>query len=146
LKGIGGQSNWSEPHTITIVQNQPPSTPIITGPSQGKPRISYNYEIESLDPENENISYYVDWEDGTNTGWIGPCPSGHEQILNHTWNKKGTYTIKVKARDTHDQESDWGTLSVIMPYEPPHFRFFNWLFERFPHAFPLLRYLLQQIG
>jgi hypothetical protein len=142
LNGIGGESNWSEPHTITIVQNQTPSTPLITGPSQGKPRISYNYEIESIDPENENISYYIDWGDGTNTGWIGPHPSGQEQTLNHTWNKKGTYTIKAKARDIHDQESNWGILSVTMPYEPPHFRFFEWLFERFPHAFPLLRYLL----
>lgn len=145
LKGAGGESNWSEPHTITIVQNQPPSTPIITGPSQGKRGINYNYEIESIDPENENVSYYIDWGDETNTGWIGPHPSGQEQTLNHTWNKKGTYTIKAKAKDSHDQESDWGTLSITMPYEPPHFRIFEWLFERFPHAFPLLQYLLQKI-
>jgi hypothetical protein len=141
LKGTGGESTWSEPHTITIVQNQPPSTPILTGPSQGKRGISYNYKIESLDPENENISYYIDWADGTNTGWIGPFLSGQEQTLSHTWNKKGTYMIKAKARDNHDQESDWGTLTVIMPYEPPHFRFFDWLFEQFPHAFPLIRFI-----
>ncbi|MCU0849885.1 MAG: PKD domain-containing protein [Candidatus Thermoplasmatota archaeon] len=142
LKGTGGESDWSEPHTITIVQNQPPSTPILTGPSQGKRGICYNYEIESVDPENENISYYIDWGDETNTGWIGPFPSGQEQTLNHTWNKKGTYTIKTKAQDSHDQESDWGTLTVTMPYEPPQFPFIQWILERFPHAFPLLRYLL----
>jgi hypothetical protein len=142
LKGTGGESNWSEPLTITVVQNQPPSTPLITGPLKGKPGITYNYEFIATDSEGENISYYVDWGDGTNTGWIGPYPSGQEQIMNHTWTKKGTYTIKAKARDIHDQESDWGSLSVIMPYEPPHYRFFEWLFERFPHAFPLLRYIL----
>jgi hypothetical protein len=141
LKGTSGESTWSEPHTITIVQNQPPTTPIITGPSQGKRGISYNYEIESLDPENENISYYIDWADETNTGWVGPFPSDQEQTLNHTWNKKGTYTIKAKARDIHDQESDWGTLTVTMPYEP-QFPFIQWLLERFPNAFPVLRYLV----
>jgi hypothetical protein len=141
LKGTSGESTWSEPHTITIVQNQQPSTPIITGPSKGKRGISYNYKIESLDPENENISYYNDWADGTNTGWIGPFLSGQEQTLNHTWNKKGTYTIKAKARDIHDQESDWGILSVTMPYEP-QFPFIHWLLERFPNAFPIFRYLL----
>lgn len=143
LKGPGGESNWSEPHTITIVQNQPPTTPIINGPSKGKRGISYNYEIESLDPENENISYYIDWADGTNTGWIGPFPSDQEQTLNHTWNKKGTYTIKAKARDIHNQESDWGTLTVTMPYEPPQFPFIQWLLERFPNAFSILRFLLE---
>ncbi|HWR63652.1 MAG TPA: hypothetical protein VN365_04535 [Candidatus Thermoplasmatota archaeon] len=142
LKGTGGESNWSEPLTITVVQNQPPSTPLITGPLKGKPGITYNYEFIATDSESENISYYVDWGDGTNTGWIGPYPSGQEQIMNHTWTKKRTYTIKAKAMDSHDRESDWGSLSVIMPYEPPHYRFFEWLFERFPHAFPLLRYLL----
>ena len=141
LKGAGGESTWSEPHTISIVQNQPPSTPIITGPSQGKRGISYNYKIESLDPEDENITYYIDWGDETNTGWIGPFPSDQEQTLNHTWNKKGIYTIKAKARDIHDQESDWGTFTVKMPYEP-QFPFIQWLLERFPNAFPILRYLL----
>ena len=27
----------------------------------------------------------------------------------------GTYTIKVKAKDDQDAESDWGTLKVSMP-------------------------------
>ncbi len=75
-------------------------------------------------------------------GWIGPFPSGQQQTVNHTWNKKGTYTIKAKARDSHEQESDWGTLSVTMPYEP-QFPFIQWLFERFPNAFPILRFLLE---
>jgi hypothetical protein len=142
LKGIGGESNWSEPHTITTIQNQPPSIPVITGPLKGKPGITYNYEFIATDSEGENIFYYVDWGDGTNTGWIGPFPSGQQQTVNHTWNKKGTYTIKVKARDSHEQESDWGTLSVTMPYEP-QFPFIQWLLERFPNAFLILRFLLE---
>jgi hypothetical protein len=55
--------------------------------------------------------------------------------------KRGTYEVKVKARDGNGMESDWGILSVTMPYEP-QFLFNHWLFERFPNAFPLLRFLL----
>ncbi len=129
-------------HAIHVINNSIPTIPTITGESSGKIKQLYNYTICSTDTENENISYYVDWGDETNTGWIGPFPSSQQQTVNHTWNKKGTYTIKAKARDSHEQESDWGTLSVTMPYEPLHFRFLEWLLERFPRAYPILRFIL----
>jgi outer membrane protein assembly factor BamB len=137
-------ANWG-PYfqAVRVIGNSKPSIPTINGILIGKIKQSYEYKIYSTDPENENISYYVDWGDGTNSGWTRPYPSGQEQILNHTWNKKGTYMIKAKARDIHDQESDWGILSVRMPYEPPQFPFLHWLLERFPNAFPLLRYLME---
>jgi outer membrane protein assembly factor BamB len=136
-------ANWGTYfYALNVIQNSIPTIPTITGESKGKIKQSYDYTIRSTDPESENISYYVDWGDGTNIGWIGPYPSGQEQTLNHTWNKKGTYTIKAKARDIYNQESDWGTLSVTMPYELPHFRFLEWLLELFPNAFPILRQFL----
>jgi outer membrane protein assembly factor BamB len=133
-------------YALRIINEQPPTTPTITGSTNGKIGQTYEYTIMSSDPEGNNISYYVDWGDGSNTGWIGPFNSGHELTVNHTWNKRGTYTIKAKAMDNYSAESGWGTLSVTMPlsYEPPHFRFFHWLLERFPHAFLFLRLLFNQ--
>jgi C1A family cysteine protease len=127
-----------------VTSNQPPNPPTITGPASGKKGQSYPYKFVSADPEGNNVYYYIDWGDGTNTGWTGAYASGHEITVNHTWSKKGTYIIKAKAKDIYGNESDWSTLSVTMPlsYEPPHFRFFQWLFERFPHAFPILKQLL----
>ena len=140
----GGQESHTYLYALQMVNNQPPSTPAINGTSSGKVKQNFKYTLVSTDPEGNNISYYVDWGDGTNTGWIGPYASGHEINVGHTWTKKGTYTIKVKAMDNYSAESGWGTLSVTMPlsYEPPHFRFFEWLLDRFPNAFPILRYLL----
>ena len=103
----------------------------------------YDYSIVSIDPEDDNISYYIDWGDGKTTDWIGPFDSGEELIKSHFWLVRGTYEVKVKARDGHGMESDWGTLSVTMPYEPPRFPFIQWLFERFSNAFPILRFLLE---
>ena len=133
-------------YALQIINEQPPIIPTISGPTSGKANQNYNYTIFTTDPERNNISYYVDWGDGTNTGWIGPYSSGYELTVNHTWIKRGTYTIKAKAMDNYSAESDWGTLQVTMPlsFEPPHFRILEWLFERFPHAFLFLRLLFNR--
>jgi hypothetical protein len=35
--------------------------------------------------------------------------------ISHSWNKCGTYTIRVKAKDIHNIESGWALLEVSMP-------------------------------
>lgn len=62
------ESNWSDPHTITITYNKPPATPSITGSEKGKRGVTYLYTFETTDPENDRVSYYVDWGDGSNSG------------------------------------------------------------------------------
>ena len=140
----GVQSEWSDPHMITIVNNKPPMIPTITGSAKGKPGVTYMYSFETIDPETDDVLYYIDWGDNTNTGWLGEYPSGVQKTASHSWNSKGTYIIKIKAMDIWGAESDWGTLQVTMPYsyEKPVMHFLELLFERFPHAFPILRHLL----
>jgi outer membrane protein assembly factor BamB len=129
-------------YALGMINNSPPSTPTIDGTASGKINQNYEYTIVSTDPDGNNISYNVAWGDGISTGWFGPFSSGEVQTVSHTWTKKGTYTIRVWAMDNYSAESDPGTLSVTMPYEPPQFYFIEWLLERFPNAFPILRYLL----
>jgi outer membrane protein assembly factor BamB len=142
----GGQTFDSYLYALQIINDQHPVVPSVDGPASGKIKQTYNYTVVSTDPEGNNISYYVDWGDGSNTGWIGPFNSGHELTVNHTWAKRGTYIIKAKAVDNYSAESGWGTLSVTMPlsYESPHHPFLDWLLSRFPHAFPLLRLFFNQ--
>ncbi len=76
------------------------------------------------------------------TNWTGPFPSGEPISVNHSWSKWGRYTIQVRARDTDNLWGTWGELKVTMPYSyEPQFPFIEWLLERFPNAFPILRYL-----
>lgn len=130
--------------TTSTAPNNPPNTPVISGPAEGKRGVTYSYNLTGTDPDGNQISYYVDWADGTNSGWKGPYSSGHLLTIDHEWSEKGTYTIKAKVKDEHGSESDWATLTVTMPTKfdltTP---FLNWLFEQFPHAFPILRYLLR---
>lgn len=94
----------------------PPIAPMINGPITGKPGEEYEYTFASKDPDgDDDVYYYVDWGDNTNSDWLGPFMSGEEVMLNHTWEKKGNYNIRAKAKDINDAEGDWGTLEVTMP-------------------------------
>lgn len=95
--------------------NYPPYIPAIKGTLEGKPRTAYQYTFTTIDPEGYNVSYFIDWGDGTTREWIGQYPSGEEITVDHTWNKKETYTLMAKARDMYGYESDWAILEVSMP-------------------------------
>jgi len=132
--------------TITVYENHPPETPVIHGLQQGTVGTEYTYHFPSFDPDGDTMYVFWDWGDGSTSGWSGPYASGNEIYANHTWLKKGTYLIKAKLKDGMGAESDWGTVQVKMPVSNtmPVLPFFERLMERFPHAFPLLRYLVCQ--
>ena len=116
-----------------------------TGSAQGKPGQSYTFTTSTTDPDGDQVAYFFDWGDGTNSGWTARYASGATASASHTWNAQGTYQIKVKAKDAHGVESSWSDpLSVQMPLflgiGSAHL--LQHLLERFPHLFPLLRHAL----
>jgi len=121
----------------------PPEIPNINGPIMGRIKTDYNYTIVTSDPELEEISYYIDWGDGTVKEMIGPYDSNEEITSSHQWLQRGNYIIQVKAKDCNDEESNWGTLEVSMPKNKPYNKlpFLNFL-ENHPNLFPILRYLM----
>jgi hypothetical protein len=140
----GATSDWSEPQMISIVLNDAPDTPTVTGPTTGAPGKAYLYKMQTTDVNGDDVYYFIDWGDGTTTDWIGPYNSGVVASTTHSWSEKGTYNVKVKAKDVIGDESDWGTLDITMPFEYRYsFQIFlSHLFERFPHMFPLLRHIM----
>jgi len=67
----------------------------------------YSYTSSTTDPNGDQILYMFDWGDGSNSGWIGPYSSGQTGTGSHTWTELGTYSVRVKARDT------WGAGSAM---------------------------------
>ena len=132
-------------YTFTTTGGEPPNPPTINGPAEGKVWGATAYYFLAIDPGGDEVHYFIDWGDGTNSGWIGPYASGEQMTKSHIWSTNGSYTIKAKAKDTYNGESDWTTLTVTMPcsYNIPLFQFWERLLERFPNAFPLLRHLLE---
>ncbi len=123
--------------------NNPPTTPVLNGETNGKIKVTYPYTVVSTDPDADQVYYWIDWGDGSNTGWIGPYGSGVEVTQSHMWTEKGSYTIKAKAKDVYGNESNWGQLSVTMPraHNLPYMHFWERFFQRFPNAFPILQNL-----
>jgi predicted secreted protein len=143
--GVGGYDMW----LIKVSQRNgtlPPLKPTINGPTTGTVNNEYPYTSSTTDPEGNQVFYWFDWADGTNSGWLGPYNSGEECNAFHTWTSKGNYEIKVKAKDIYGAESNWSDpLPITMPYSYyPKNQFLELLFQYFPHAFPLFRQLLGQ--
>jgi hypothetical protein len=125
------------------INNTPPDNPNIIGPTKGKPDVELVYNFSSIDPENHVIYYFIDWSDGTNTGWIGPYNSSEEISLGHVWEDKGTYIIKAKAKDLLGEDSEWGTLEISIPRIKiiNEFHIIKFL-KRLANIFPCLKNLL----
>jgi len=112
--------------------NEPPHTPTIMGPTEGKYEEGHEYTIVTTDPENQDIRYFVEWGDGRFNAWIGPIKSGEAAIATHQWFEPGEYTIRARAEDERGDYSDWVTLEVSMPKNKETSSFFEQLMDSFP--------------
>ncbi len=86
----------------------PPDTP--SKPSGQTNTLSgetYDYSVVSSDPENDQIKYGWDFGDGTPIEWSDWYNSNQYCTISHTWYIIGTHSIRVKARDINNFESDW---------------------------------------
>jgi len=131
-------NNLSSLNSINLVISKsvysPPNKPIITGVLEGKANEEYEYNFVSFDLDGDDIYYYVDWGDDSNSGWFGPKNSGESIDITHIWGEEGYYEIRAKCKDIYGDESDWASLEISMPIQ----KIFNqipklliWLFERF---------------
>jgi parallel beta-helix repeat protein len=120
IPGDGGNSD-NYPLMEPFIPQQPPDAPIITGPAVGAIGEELTYCINQVvDPEDDDVLVFWDWDDGNTTDWQGPYPSGTQVCENHTWTEAGTYIIRAKLIDIHGAESDWGSFTVtIYSQQPP---------------------------
>ena len=131
--------------TVGSTPNNPPSRPERPwGPTTGQYRACYTYNTTTTDPDGDEVYYLWDWGDGTQSKWLGPYASGTTTQATHTWTDKGSFEIKVKAKDTDGLESDWSDpLPIKMPMNSASlsllsfFMFFEWV--------PLVFHILQQL-
>ena len=147
VKGYNSEHDWCDFSTledieVDISDNNPPEKPTVTGPLSGVPGQELSYKISTTDPEDHQVFYYVEWGDGDIVDWEGPYDSGEEIELSHIWDSRGTYTVKVKAKDIYDFESESETLKVVIPKNKAYT--FNFL-GKFPRLFILLEHLFNLI-
>lgn len=135
--------------TVAWIQatNRPPATPIITGPSTIKKKELCFYNITVNDPDGSDV--YVYYEMYTMPGiWSDLLPNNSVLENGAYWPEVGNFTVRAKAKDPYGAESDWTTFKVIVSKNKANSLadvsvFWEQLFQRFPNAFPIFRYLLE---
>jgi hypothetical protein len=143
--GFGLVDSWLI--KIKAFENNPPDKP--DKPS-GKKKVNagvvYTYTSKSSDIDGDQIYYKWNWGDDNESEWLGPYNSGEICEAEKFWEEGGKYNVKVMARDEHYADSEWSEgLSFSIPRNKAfnfNFNLLEWLFERFPNAFPILRHLL----
>jgi choloylglycine hydrolase len=121
--------------------NQPPAKPEPpTGNESGVPDEDIEYRAKKTnDPEGDKVSYLFNWGDGNESLWyyktMGAISSSY------SWKDKGTYEIKVKARDIYGAESEWSDpLQVIIP-KNKFTNIYQLILWRFIERYPVLEHL-----
>jgi hypothetical protein len=125
--------------------NPPPSNPDIDGPTEGTAGEVYNFTFVSDDINNDSIYYEIDWDGNLVVDETTELyPHATPVTRSHSWPEQGEYTIRIRAVDQYHEPSGWSE----HPFNNPRSRsvdgnhnIFNWMFERFPNLFPILRYL-----
>jgi hypothetical protein len=111
-----GTHSYYLPSLFEPSNNQPPNKPSRpTGPPIGRVGREYTYSSTCSDPDNNILYYRFDWDDGTISPWYKQISSNFGQG-SHSWEKPGTYEIRVKTKDIYGQEGEWSEpLATEMP-------------------------------
>ena len=144
--GIGSQTNL-RPMSVVPVGNPysspniPPEVPDIDGPTSGVTGTSYNFTFNSVDPDGDDVYFYIIWGDGYIEDWVGPYSSGEDFEIAHTYSQRKTYTIEAKARDVFGDESFIASHEITIP----RFRYsteFQQIILHICERFPILRLII----
>jgi hypothetical protein len=111
--GIAGEGEWSQ--STMIIGNTAPEKPTINGPLNGIPNVELEYTFNAIDPDGDDLYYFISWGDGANITNYGPISSGQEIRLSHTWTKRGEFDITAKVKDPCDTESPLEKLRITIP-------------------------------
>jgi hypothetical protein len=122
-----------------IDSNSPPGKPLIRGESNGEEDKEYSYSFYAIDSDNNPIRFYIEWGDGTTSGWTKKYASKVQYFFDKTFHEPGNYTIRAKVKDVFDAESDWSTFNVTMKKSKAITS--NMLLLRILDRFPMLQRL-----
>jgi len=120
----GAESGWQCDVKIIIREgpvgeNQKPLKPSIGGPTKGEVDDDLTFTASTIDPDGDQIRYQFN-VDGDSDEWSELMDSGDEIEYEISFDKKGTYDIKVRAIDPDgkNETSAWSnTIQVKITEE-----------------------------
>jgi hypothetical protein len=94
--------------------NNDPSSPDITGPSNGASYKELTFVFNSNDPDNDDVKFLIEWGDG-NTASTEFVESGQDLAVKHEWLEPGDYIIIASAQDSRGATSSDSTFQITIP-------------------------------
>ena len=110
--GCQGWIDFEDNATIMIMENTPPLV-ALQGETSGEVGENLDFQVIAQDMQGDPVKFKFNWGDET-TGWMGNYDSGIWQDFDHSWDTAGTYNVKAKAKDTHDEESGWSNIITVV--------------------------------
>jgi hypothetical protein len=130
---------------IPVHINDPPEIPEKPdGPDTAQPREEVTFTTRTTDPDGDQVYYKWCWGDGHYSDWIGPFDSGETASATYSWSETASYGVRVKAKDTEGDETDWSEKHYItieksrIQFNPLILR----LLQRFIEQFPIIERIL----
>jgi len=139
---------FGDPSLVIAEQSQLPEKPEPPkGRISGKINVEYTYNASTADPDGDNLYYLFNWGDNSYSAWVGPFESGKEATASHAWTKKGSYEIRVKAKDIHGVQGEWSEpLSTsIQKSKVKNYSILYYLFRNQQNFFPILKLIMKII-
>jgi outer membrane protein assembly factor BamB len=98
---------------LSCKKNQAPNVPTLSGPSSGRYGDTLSFSVSATDPDKDEVSFSIEWGDGTPADWVGPFQSGVGNPVKHVFADSGVYAMRVKAKDAKEMESEWSDYDTI---------------------------------
>jgi PKD repeat protein/DNA-binding transcriptional ArsR family regulator len=107
-----GTADTDTTFCVIMQPNRPPTTPTITGPTNGTKNTMYTYTAVSTDADNDTLQYTFNWGDG-NTTTTSFIPNGTITSQTYQWTNPGKYIITVKAFDNQTESETNESIILI---------------------------------
>ena len=94
--------------------------PSLSGlPNPGYVNTSYQFTASATDPYGYQLSYTINWGDGSPPSTTGLYPSGSPVQFYHTWTSANAYTITVTAQSQNGVSSSLSHYTVTINNPQP---------------------------
>ncbi len=111
----GKEGAWSGtyPVSIQVSTNNPPQTPVLSGPGNGTAGQSLAFTTTATDPDGDQVRLRVDWGDQTEDEY-GLYASGTTISASHAWQAEGTHSVRAQVIDARGAVSGWSAEKTVV--------------------------------
>jgi len=115
VKAMNGSGLWSVVgYSNGIRVNTPPTAPTITGPSSGSVNIAYSFTAQSSDADADTIHLNFIFLGTDGLEHLVAIWYNNQATQSYSWNKAGSYYIKVSAEDEFGGASTWTKKDIMI--------------------------------